>query len=607
MSRFIEQRFREIAGSRKLPVLLIFAAVLLKFPLAPIYCFMPLVYHSSLEIMPDGAIAALALFLVLFPPGFDFRVARRMLIAGGVLAAVVILQAFKLSFFRVDYSLGALLAPALILFGWRYGRELKEMIFPALAVCWGLNLALTVRMWFSQAPCYGLTGNWNWSAVLLTASGIAVIYLIFHHIRERLPRIILGILAAVLSVWQFLMFFSTSRGGFLAVVAALGAFGVLHLCRRRPRLTGWILGAGMVVAALGFVVFLFPASGMLSEDTRFFLIPGGLKIAKENLFLGVSPELYESYALEAFNPGYFLSRYVSERNPHPHNQLVFIAACYGLPGLVAWIYLIFRPFTRLFRTLSEPHHCREKLLFFIFVLLLVSGLVDVTLESWPCKYLFLLIAGVFWHEIEPESDGVKMPARTAAALRIAAVPALCAALYLSCLYTWSSWLYRQANVMQDRGNGPEALRLLIRSSEINASPIALYRAGLIALFDARNPDLALQALSRVTPLTGRRNFIGIHGMLGRIYSLKGQSDTALKYFDRETRIYPYSVVNWRNYAQALEKAGKKEEAAAARRKYEETIRLKHLEPEHLPYLFKNQQYDLNTCKFLDDYKAGRIR
>ena len=606
MNHAIKQNLGKIIGKRNLPVLLIFAAILLKFPLAPVYCFVPLAYHSSLEIMPDGAIAALALFLVLFHPGFDLRAARGILIAGGVLATVVVVQAFKLSFFRVDYSLEALLPPVLVLFGWRYGDELKKLIFPALAVCWGLNLALTVRMWFSQAPCYGLTGNWNWSAVLLTASSVAVIYLIFHHFNEQTARIVLGIPAVGLSIWQFLMFFSTSRGALLAVVAALGAIGIVHFCRRHPRWTGWILGAGMVVAALGVVVFLFPLSGMLGDDARFYLIPGGLKIAKENLLLGVSPELYESYALGSFDPGYFLSRYVSERNPHPHNQLVFIAACYGLPGFAAWLYLIFCPFTRLFRVLSEPRRGREKLLFFIFVLLLASGLVDVTLESWPCKYLFLLIAGIFWHEIRPGGDG-KIPARTAAVLQITAVLGLCTTLYLTCIASWSSWLYRRANILQDSGDKPEALRLLVRSSEINASPIVFYRAGLVALFDARNPDLALNALSRITPLTGRRNFIGLHGMLGRIYSLKDRQDIALKYFARETRIYPYSVINWHYYAQALEKAGKKEEAAAARQKYEEAIRLKHLEPKHMPYLFRNQQYDLNTYKFLIDYKEKRIR
>lgn len=602
-------KIREIRNY--LPAVLVFIAVFLKFPLAPLYCFMPLAHHSSLEIMPDGAIAALALFLLLIRGETGFRPVRGLLIASAVMGAVIVLQAFKLSFFRIDYALGALLPPVLVVFAWRYGREVRACLFPVLAVCWFLNLVLTVRMLMASAPCHGLTGNWNWSAVLLIAATAATVFLAVRYLKKPWLRGMAAAAVLLLSAWQYLMLFSVSRGALLALAAAACIMLLIRLYRRSPRLTGWILAAVPVLAAIGIAAgclyFDSPFFDWVRRDARYYLVPGGLEVAAGNPWLGVSPELYESYARETFSPGYFLSKFVADRNPHPHNELIFTAASYGLAGFAAWLYLVFGAVPRFVKGLAASGGIREKLIFFIFCLLLVSGMVDVTLASWPCKYLFLLAAGIFWHEVKPPEGRATAPARIAAPLQITASLALCAALYLAAASSWAGWLCRCANIQQDLGNKPEALRLMVRSAEIRPDPMVLYRAGLIALFDAGNPDLALEALARIPARTGRKNFIGLHGLLGRIHALKERPERALGCFAKEAEIYPYSVINWHFYAQELEKAGRAADAAEARRRYEEAIRLKQLKPEHLPYLFRNQDYDLKTYKFLNDYNAGGIR
>jgi len=594
-----------------LPVILLFAAVALKFPLAAWYCFAPLAYHSRLEIMPDGAIAALALFLVLIRGEAGFRPIRGVLIAGAVMEAAVVLQSYTLSFFRVDYALGALLPPVLVVFAWRYGREVRDCLFPVLAVCWFLNLALTCRTGLAGISCYGLTGNWNWSAVLLMASSAATVFLVLRHVKKEGLKYGGAAVVLLLSIWQYAMLFSLSRGALTALAATLAALVLIRLYRPFPRLirgvlvvTPIALAAVLVAARLNMDSPLFD---WVREDARYYLMPGGLDVALGHYWFGVSPELYESFARETFSPGYFLSEFVAERNPHPHNELIFIAAAYGLAGFAAWLYLMFGAVAPFVRKLTGGGDARGALLFAVFCLLLVSGMVDVTLESWPCKYLFLLIAGVFWHEAKPFECGAAAPARIAAPLRIAAALMLCAALYLASLAAWSSWLYRRAEIGYDRGDKPDALRLLVRSAEIRPDPMVLYRAGLIALFDAKNPDLAMSALERIPALTGRKNFIGLHGLQGRIYALKEQPEKALECFAREAEISPYSITNWHLYAQVLEKAGRSAEAAAARHNYEESIRQKQVLPEHLPYLFRNQDYDLKTHNFIRNYDAGLIK
>ncbi len=593
----------------------VFVAVFLKMPLASVYCFAQVPHHSTLEIFSDGAIAALALFLIFLKTEINYRKMLPLLTAAAVMTAAVILQTFKLSFFRIDYVLGALLPPVLIVFAWLYGAECRKYIFPALAVCWFLNLVLILRI--ATHPMivngrsrvvHGLAGNWNWSYILLLASTAAALYLIYHHIRKPALKIAAGLLLLLGTVCQFHMLFSFSRGSILALTVAAGVFLLIWLYRFQPKAIK-ILLCLIPLAAIAGGVFVYlnfnsPLFDFVRNDARYHLIPGGLRIAAQNSLVGISPELYESYALKAFDPAYFLSRFVSERSPHPHNELLFIAVAYGLPAFLAWLYLIFWPVPAFVARLTAPGLWREKILFFCFLIMLVSGMVDVTLANWPCKYFFLLIAGIFWYETEPPEPTETAPFRNG--FQIMAALSFCAMVYLAVLAGYSSWLYRQAEIHYDRGDGPGALRLLSKSVDIKPEPLPLYRAGLISLFDARNPDQALQYFQRIPGQTGRKNYMGMYGMLARIYSVKGQTDKALEYFQKELEIYPYSILNWDFYSQVLDATGQTAKAEEARKERDKSMELKNLKPQHMRFLRQNQLYDLKAQLLLSDIKDGII-
>ncbi len=586
----------------------VFVAVFLKMPLAAVHCFVQVPHHPVLEIFSDGAIASLALFLIFLKTEINYRKMLPLVAAAAVMAAAVVLQAFKLSFFRIDYAMGALLPPVLIVFAWLYGAECRKYIFPALGACWILNLALTLRLSGAPAVRHGLTGNWNWSYILLLASTAAALYLICTHIRKPALKIAASLLLLLVSAWQFYMLFSFSRGSILALITAAGVFLLIWLYKFQPKVVKTLLYL-IPLAAIAGGVFVYlnfnsPLFDFVRDDARYSLIPGGLRIAAQNSLVGISPELYESYALKTFDPGYFLSRFVSERSPHPHNELLFIAAAYGLPAFLAWLYLIFQPVPTLIARLTAPGMWREKTLFFIFLIMLVSGMVDVTLASWPCKYFFLIIAGIFWYRTKPPEPAETAPWRNC--FQIAASLSFCVMLYLAALAGYSSGLYRQAEVRYDQGNGPEALRLLAKSTEIKPEPLPLYRAGLIALFDAKNPDLALQYFQRISEQTGRKNYMSRYGMLARIYSVKGQTDKALEYFEKELEIYPYSALNWDLYSQVLAGTGQTAKAEEASKQRDRVMELKKLQPKHMRLLRQNQLYDLKPRMLLQDIADGKI-
>lgn len=566
-------------------VLILFIAILLKFPLALVYCFYNLSYHFSFELCSDAIIAALAFFLILFRN--DTKLPA-ILPTVAVLTFIVAALAQSFFFFRTDYLLNSLLPVVLIVFGWRYGAECRKLMPFALGVFWLLNFALSLRKLGNVTFHYGITGNWNWSASLLIISTAALCYLIYKSDLRRSVKNSAIIIIGIASLWQFSLY--PSRGSLLALFGTLFCFGVIALFRRNRN-------AGIVVLSLFLLVTIAAVSLIIFKiddlhDARVYLFPTALRIIGQHPWLGVSPWLYEDFSFLNCQPGYFLITFVAERSPHPHNQFLFIAASYGLLAFAAWFYLIFRPLPTI---IKKTFTAESSLLLFSFMVLLISGMVDVTLESWPCKYLFLLIAGIFWHDFMPTKQ-FKPQRNTKTLSQSVAVMFLCTALYFAILGGWSSWLYRSGCKNVDIGNGPLAIRQLAQSAKILPSPFALYQAGLIALYDAKQPDAALSYFSRIPTLTGHNNFLNYNNSMARIYCLRNEPEKALPYFEKETQLYPYGVLNWFFYAQTLAKLGRTEQAAVAKTSFETALKAKNLTMEDLPYLMKNHLFDLRPDK-----------
>ncbi|MDD2479176.1 MAG: O-antigen ligase family protein [Victivallaceae bacterium] len=580
---------------QKTSVLILFIAIFLKFPLALVYCFYNLPHHSAFEFSSDAIIATLAFFFILFKNNTKLPATLPTLAVLTFIAAVIVQSLF---FFRADYLLSSLLPILLIVFGWRYGAECRKLMPFALGVFWLFNFVLSLRKLNDGDIQHGLTGNWNWSASLLIIATAALCYLIYKSDLRRSVKNSVIVIIVIASLWQFSLY--PSRGALLALFGTLFCFGVIALLRRNRNAGIVVLSlfALVAIAAVTIIVLKFDKI----HDARVYLFPSALRIIAKHPWLGVSPWLYEDFAFLNSRPGYFLQIFVAERSPHPHNQFLFVAASYGLPAFIAWFYLVFRPLPTV---IKKTFTAESSLLLFSFMVLLISGMVDVTLESWPCKYLFLLIAGIFWHDFMP-SKRLKPQRNAKIFAQAVAVMFLCTALYFIVLTAWSSWLYRSGCKNVDIANGPVAIRQFAQSAQIMPTPFALYRAGLIALYDAKQPDAALSYFSQIPALTGRKNFLNYNNVMARIYCLSNEPEKALPYFEKETQLYPYGVLNWFFYAQTLEKLGRAEQAAVAKTSVETALKEKGLTMKDLPHLMKNHILDLKPHLLPKYLKTGSI-
>ncbi len=582
------------------PAIILFLAILLKFPLALPYCFYPIPYHSALEICSDAAICALALFFILIKLPNGLSKGRELFISALIFSIVILLQGIKLSFFRFDYALTALLPVVLVIFSRFYARECLSLLFPALSILWLLNLCMTLKEIITGSTHYGITGNWNWSATLLACTAVAIIFQVGRLISNRQIKLITQGLILILSIYQWTLY--PSRGALLALLSSILLLLLLKLHQKYPLAAKITVSAIAVCLVLSFIIVLIninlPTFDFLRDDARYYLVVAALKIIRDNILLGISPELYESFALAANLPEYFLKPFTAERSPHPHNELLFIAASYGIPALATWLYLIFRPISNIIKNLQPLN----LLLLFIFFMFFISGMVDVILNNWPVKYLFFIIVGIFWR-LYLGGFSHSNPFRVK---RICCTFAFCAFLYYSLSVLGASWFMRQAMIEQDKGNKPLAYRLFVRSADISPKPFPLYRAGTIALFDAKDPDLALPHFLNIPKLTGINNYLGTNGMIARIYAVKKQPEKAITYFEKELKLYPYSIINWNFYGQTLKSMQRDQEAAKALEQYEKSIQLKGLSPEHLPYIFKNQMYDLKPFLLKNNLRDGNV-
>ena len=489
-------------------------------------------------------------------------------------------------FFSTDYLLGSLVPVLLIAFGWRYAADCRKMIPLFLSIYWGLNLILSLRKLWSGDIQHGITGNWNWSAILVLVSGAAFLHIIYEFCGKHYAGKLLMITVGILSAWQLTLY--PSRGAILAVAAATLFFLLIYLYRLNNRIA---LGSAIVLllAFLGTIRFY----DLTAHDARTYLFPAAIKIMVSQPWFGVAPWRYEDFAFLNCASGYFLERFVAERSPHPHNQFLFIAASYGIPALAAWLYLIFRPIPAAMKKLFTA---QSSFLFFIFLVLLFGGMVDVTLDTWPCKYFFPIIVGIYWHDFAP-LESWQAHRGTVKFCQSLGIMFLMTSLYFATLSTLSSWHYREGCKSADSGNSPEALRQFGTSAKILPTPFALYRAGMIALYDAKQPEAALSWFSQIPKLTGMQNFLNYNNNMARIYCLKNEPEKALPYFKKEAELYPYGILNWYFYAQTLEYLGRHKEAAAARKSFETAMKAKKMLPKYLPLIMKNQLYDLKPHLF----------
>ncbi len=309
---------------------------------------------------------------------------------------------------EVGQALSYLLIPvcAFIFF-----REMRTLLPWCGAALWLYSSLVSLHEYFIRDAGNALGGlalNKNWNASLITACAPFALLLIWRYMQQK--RISACICtAAVAGISGFILRQCDSLGVFAAFPLTLGLCAYLMIpaekLRTFIRKTALILFAVCSLGIIGYV-YLYgmpePVAHEMKGSIRVFFIKQTAGMIMDSPVRGHGLQNFEQKFLEWRTEDYFRTEYPADREPHPHNHLLFIAAGAGLAGLLAWLTLLLVPlwkFARKFRE-SDPE-C--KTIFFACVLLFIHSMADLILYQEPVNILALLLLGTIWGEVFQDS------------------------------------------------------------------------------------------------------------------------------------------------------------------------------------------------------------
>jgi O-antigen ligase len=141
-------------------------------------------------------------------------------------------------------------------------------------------------------------------------------------------------------------YFTYTRSALMGVAVGFVALAMLVRSRDRPKIL-------LMLFLVGFVFLLFStahdtrlvSTTDTSAEGRVVLRDVGLDIARDNPLFGIGAYNFETVSLQyapGVDPGAFqrAGGYETLGQYLPHNDFVYLAACYGVPALIVFIWLL---------------------------------------------------------------------------------------------------------------------------------------------------------------------------------------------------------------------------------------------------------------------------
>jgi O-antigen ligase len=357
---------------------------------------------------------------------------RGLLIAGGILLGIGAWHGLRHSGQYNAAETGELFLTVAVPFAvCVFARELKRLLPWYLTLFWLIDVALGFVQYYGlHWFLFGLPGNINWNAAFLAVTAPFAILTAWKWCPTEdnwsvnsFWRIGSLLLVAGVTVWQIVL--TDSRGTLLGVAAAGALWAFLKLGHRGRRLT---LFAVLALALVGSVWFAFFTSHdrileNLSRDERVFLANTTMSMIAEQPEIGFGAPSFEQEYLNFRRPEFFSMRHSAVRIDHPHNHLLYIAASFGILGLLCWLYLVLEPMffaakriagetwvltdENLGPNLVAAYEFRDcgmddetRLSLLCLAGLLVHAQFDLVLFRWPTNLLAMVFLGFLIHERE---------------------------------------------------------------------------------------------------------------------------------------------------------------------------------------------------------------
>ncbi len=524
-----------------------------------------------------------------------------------IITGIILSHLFTVKNIAPEDIATALVWIAVPLFALLYYQYISRLLPYFMALLWLLNCWQLVaeQVWLWNSRMIGVTGNNNWSAALMIVSTAFLLRLLWEKTARLKNKYRYGYFATIalliMTISLIMLHQLYSKGANIALLVGGIITLLIYYGKWQQRsFKVMILIIGIITAGgLFFIIKSDAFASFVASDVRLPLWTGALNLALDNTINGVSPVAFESSFAPYLPIDYYLRGTIAaSRNSHPHSHLLYFAASFGLFATIAWGWLILRP---LALQSSKQHQNstsggRRIIYLFVFWVLLLHGMVDLTIFSWPCGYIFLIIVGLLWHDCWQGDDknnklGI-LWIRTGISVGLLLFGY---GIYIAYLNGTSSYFNRQALIQLTSGQPQTALQSCDKSLAYKTTPQALYRAAIISLFDLKDPQLSLGYLKKFDQ-TPYQNYISNNGTRARALCVMRQPVEALPFFERESKNYPIGSLNWYFYYHTLKMLKSEQAAKIAKNNLLYSLEVKGMTLDDIPILLKNPQADI---KFME--------
>ena len=496
--------------------------------------------------------------------------------------------------------------------------ELKRLLPWYLAVFWLIDVVLGFIQYYGlHWFLFGLPGNINWNAAFLAVTAPFACMVIWRVIPRAVWRNLCSVLVAGVTIWQLAL--TDSRGTLLGVAAAVALRGFLKLEHRGRRLT---LFAVLTLAIIGSIWFAFFASHNrlledLSRDERVFLANTTMSMIAEQPEIGFGAPSFEQEYLAFRRPEFFSMRHSAVRIDHPHNHLLYIAASFGILGLLCWLYLLLDPMffaSKRFNTLDAE----TKLSLLCLVGLLVHAQFDLVLFRWPTNILAMFFLGLLLHEREgtptpfwrppvflrrfrwqflkslerSRSPEHRMGRLLRPALFSCGLVLLCVGLVSASSNFAAELIAWHADNVALEGRHGDASKLYLMAASMPGSGLPLKSRALnhASLHDTAHVSrYYVMFAASSTP-----DFGYVNDYFARACVIGGHPADAVPFLKRVMNLRPRSVLPLLMLMDVYERLGSRGAVDAVQERLDRLMAYRHLGPEDLETIFNNQELDLHT-------------
>lgn len=413
-------------------------------------------------------------------------------------------------------------------------RFLPRRLAGMLAVLWGVNVLHALLQVAVKGDVVALAGNMNWAASLLVCL-LPWVWVAAGGLPSP-ARWLAGVASTALTFW--LVWLCHSRAVWLAVALYVAVYVALGKLPGKWRWLAVLLGV-VLVAVAGFLARGKLAAKM-AEDIRPPLYAGVLKMVAERPVLGFGPGNFRREYAGRRSRAHLARRVAADVTEHPHNELLRMAAELGVPATLAWVALIALAIFAVGPGARPVHRACH---FSAFVLY-AHGMLDKPLMMPPNSLLAVLFAGLLLRWRLP----VRLVAASGGRLAVQGILAVLAIVLGSALTVsevWRGALFRRATLAESAGLNETAYAAFAESAEVESWDVRTHAfAGICANNRLQKPELALPHLAKAWEM--EPDYAHLNKEIGRAMSRLGRNQEALRFFLRETELFPFRLDGWRD-------------------------------------------------------------